>query len=77
MEIEYCLKDYINGVKKFIEESKNWINIDSYKFYTCTGNVADDWEESCDNANGGLDISWAFKKKEITDLEIIEQFLKK
>lgn len=34
------------------------------------------WEESCDNEKSGLDVSWAFQKDNVTDLEISEHFYK-
>lgn len=51
------LKDYIESAKVFAEETKDWGNINEYAYYTTTGNG---WDESCDNASDGLDISWAF-----------------
>lgn len=51
------LKDYISAAKTFAAETQEWGNLNGYSFYTTTG---DTWEESCDNASGGLDISWAF-----------------
>jgi hypothetical protein len=51
------LKDYIESAKVFAEESKDWRNLNEYAYYTTNGNS---WEESCDNASGGIDISWAF-----------------
>lgn len=51
------LKDYIESAKVFAEESKDWRNLNEYAYYTTNGNS---WKESCDNASGGIDISWAF-----------------
>ena len=51
------LKDYIDAAKTFAEDTKDWGNINQYAYYTTNGNG---WDESCDNASGGLDISWAF-----------------
>lgn len=51
------LKDYISAAKTFAAETQEWGNLNGYSFYTTTG---DAWEESCDNASGGIDISWAF-----------------
>lgn len=60
------LKDYIEATKNFSEETKAWGNLNEYAYYTTTGNS---WEESCDNASGGIDISWAFHE----DAEKIEK----
>lgn len=60
------LKDYIEATKNFSEETKAWGNLSEYAYYTTTGNS---WEESCDNASGGIDISWAFHE----DAEKIEK----
>lgn len=51
------LKDYIESAKVFAEESKDWRSLNEYAYYTTNGNSQ---EESCDNASGGIDISWAF-----------------
>lgn len=51
------LKDYIESAKVFAEETKDWGSLNEYAYYTTTGNG---WDESCDNASDGLDISWAF-----------------
>lgn len=56
------IKDYTTAALRFSTDSANWGSLDPYKFYT-TGSLtthADWWAESCDNAVGGLDISWAF-----------------
>lgn len=58
------LKDYIKVAKEFSEETKEWYNLDEYKHYIATGICGNEygygWRESCDNAEGGLDIKWAF-----------------
>lgn len=74
MKFNYSLEEYKKGVKKFVADTKNWITLDDYKFYTATGNTNEIWEETSDNANGGLDVSWAFHKDNITDKEIVEKF---
>lgn len=48
------LKDYIESAKIFANETKDWKNLNEYAYYTTNG---DGWEESCDNASGGIDIS--------------------
>lgn len=49
--------DYLSACRQFSKDTAEWGALDSYKFYTTTG---DGWEESCDNASGGIDVSWAF-----------------
>ena len=51
------LQDYISAAKTFAAETQEWGNLNGYSFYTTIG---DAWQESCDNASGGIDISWAF-----------------
>lgn len=51
------LQDYIESAQTFATETKDWGSLNEYAYYTTTGNG---WDESCDNAPGGLDISWAF-----------------
>lgn len=57
---EYSLEKYVESVKNFVNDTKKWNGLDEYNFYTSDdfGN----WIESSDNANGGLDLSWAFQK---------------
>lgn len=75
MKNNYNFEDYKKGVLSFIEDTKNWGNLDEYKFYTAC-NSYDNWEETTDNTNGGLDVSWAFHKENVTENEILEHFYK-
>lgn len=50
--------EYLNACLDFAKESKKWYDLDPRKPYIST--TGDGWEESCDNANGGIDVSWAF-----------------
>ncbi len=54
------VQEYTQNCIKFAEDSKEWGGIDPYKFYTTAHNG---WEESSDNASGGIDVSWAFHMK--------------
>ena len=51
------VKEYTNICIKFAEDTAEWFALDNYKFYTTS---IFGWKESCDNAHGGIDISWAF-----------------
>lgn len=51
------VKEYINRCLGFAEDTKKWGGLNE-GFYT-TGEF-NGWHESCDNWNGGLDVSWAF-----------------
>lgn len=73
MENTYCLKDYIKAVKKFVNDTKNWGNLDIYKHYIAVGS---NWIESEDNQENGLDLAWSFKKENLTNSEIVEEFYK-
>jgi len=68
----YNLKEYIKSVKLFVEETKEWGELDNYKHYVA---VENGWLESEDNHEGGLSLSWAFKK-DISDDVIKEHFIK-
>lgn len=52
------VKKYISCCKKFAEDTQKWGKLDGCKFYTTKDDW--DWEETCDNAHGGFDVSWAF-----------------
>lgn len=51
------LDQYTSTAIKFAKDTANWYHLDDYKWYTTNGR---NWEESDDNANGGLPIDWAF-----------------
>lgn len=57
------IKDYTTAAQRFAEDSREWGGLDQYKFYTTAG---DEWRETCDNAHGGLDLSWAFRETSAT-----------
>ncbi len=48
---------YEEGVEDFLHESAEWHDIDRFRFYS-VNNFG--YYESSNNANGGLDVSWAF-----------------
>ncbi len=74
MKIKYSLENYIEGVKAFNKETMEWSYLDDKYQYIASGNVSEPWEKSCDNAHGGLYISWAFKKENLTNEEILEHY---
>lgn len=50
--------EYLSDCIDFAEKSESWNELDHSKpFITTNGNG---WQETCDNANGGIDVSWAF-----------------
>lgn len=51
------IHDYIQVCIDFSHDSAAWGGLDEYQFYTTTGTY---WEETCDNAQGGLSVRWAF-----------------
>lgn len=57
----YRLTNYVESVENFVKDSEDWYELDYYKFYVSTENG--NWVENSDNADGGLDVSWAFHKK--------------
>lgn len=50
-------EQYKEGLEDFLRESAGWEDIDIYKFYSVN---RFGYYESGDNANGGLDVMWAF-----------------
>ena len=59
------LEEYTLTCKEFAHDTESWGGLTDCRFYTTDGVGC--WDESCDNAHGGLDISWAFH---CTDAEI-------
>lgn len=59
------LEEYILTCKNFAHDTERWGWLTDRKFYTTNGVGC--WDESGDNAHGGLDIAWAFH---CTDAEI-------
>ena len=60
MEEKKIMERYTQSCLMFSYASESWGAVDPYKFYT--SDRADYWRETCDNAHGGLDVSWAFHK---------------
>lgn len=54
------LKEYTEREIQFAKDTKEWGHLDKFSHYT-TGQW-EDWEETSDNAHGGIDLSWAFHK---------------
>lgn len=73
MENTYYLKDYIEAVKKFINDTKKWASLNIYKYYIAVGS---NWKESSDFIENSLNLNWAFKKENVTNFEIVEEFYK-
>jgi len=53
-------ENYLLACKKFAADSADWFAIDGCRFFTTDSYALDEYIESCDNAHGGLDVSWAF-----------------
>ena len=51
------VRHYADICKRFAADTKEWSRLDDSRFYTTNHSG---WCESCDNAHGGLDVSWAF-----------------
>lgn len=51
--------EYLNACLKFAKDTENWSWLDRSRWFTTNG--SGDYEESCDNANGGIDVAWAYK----------------
>lgn len=58
------VKNYAKICKKFSADTVDWSSLDEFQYYTTSNQ---DWEESSDNAHGGIDVSWAFQ---LSDEEI-------
>lgn len=51
-------EQYKAGLETFLRESAEWCDIDPAHPFHSVNRYG--YYESCDNANGGLDVSWAF-----------------
>jgi hypothetical protein len=58
------IKEYVFICKKFAFDSREWYELPDGPWFTTAG--IEEWEESCDNAHGGIDVSWAFHKTDET-----------
>ena len=70
------VKKYTESCLNFAKDTHNWLGLDEYKHYvtSCpTETYRDDfghdvtvqgWCESCDNAEDGINVRWAFHKSE-------------
>ena len=50
-------EQYKAGLETFLRESAEWEELDRFRSYSVN---RFGYYESCDNANGGLDVSWSF-----------------
>lgn len=50
--------NYILSCNQFAEDTADWAALDPYKQYVAVGGGG--WVETCDNAENGIDVSWAF-----------------
>ncbi len=57
------VESYIDCCKKFAKDTQGWARLDDYNYYTTQNDS--DWAETCDNAHGGIDVSWAFHKSSV------------
>ena len=51
------INNYVQACIDFSHDTASWGALDERQFYTTTGTR---WEESCDNAQGGISVAWAF-----------------
>lgn len=72
-QYEDSLEIYTRACLDFAAESCDWLGLPEHKFYTADM-WNETWEESCDNASGGVDCRWAFHRDEDTIWEHAEFF---
>ena len=58
------IAEYTESVRAFARDTAEWGGLDPYRYYTATRSG---WEETCDNAHDGIDVSWAFHRPDVTD----------
>lgn len=59
---KYNYEAYLESCLAFAKDTTTWDNLPRSQHYTTDGHES--WEESCDNAHGGLDVRWAFHRAE-------------
>lgn len=77
------IEEYAECCWDFAKDTADWSELDCEKFYTTNGYHTSgyaSWEETCDNHNGGMDVSWAFHKgheeiKELAGDKLIVNYL--
>lgn len=65
------VKEYTAVCLNFAKETAEHSELSSTAFYTTRGSS---WWETCDNSNGGIDVSWAFHQSEEYIKENAAQF---
>ena len=55
-------ENYVKSCKQFAAETAEWGGIEPSQYYTTVDPYG--WDETCDNAHGGLHIEWAFHMDE-------------
>lgn len=53
-------KEYLAACQNFAKASQSWERLDQSRFFTTRSVEPGGWCETCDNAHGGIDVSWAF-----------------
>lgn len=65
---------YYNSCLIFRNETMHWDKLNLYKFYTTGEGVnystLDAWNETDDNAHGGIDVSWRFHHNAIVGMRV-------
>ncbi len=56
-----AVQKYTDACIKFARDTSEWLQLDEYMYYTTNGTG---WCESCDNANDGIHLDWAFHQSE-------------
>lgn len=60
--------NYLADCLDFSKASAIWSELDPRKPYITTNGSG--WQESCDNNNGGIDVSWAFHRSSPTSVRM-------
>ena len=70
--VDPVCKRYTTCCLAFAADTAEWGGLDPYKWYTTYDGS---WEETSDNANGGIDVSWAFHEKPDRIVQLAPQIL--
>lgn len=54
------LEEYTERAIKFAEDTKEWSHLKNFEGYSYVTGLWEDWEETSDNAHGGINLEWAF-----------------
>ncbi len=70
------IAEYTAACKNFAAASADWGGLPWGRYFTTSSTTAGGWDDTCDNAHGGISVAWAYRcPPEIIELEAPQEFI--